>query len=149
MIEIKKFENVDAQKVSKLIIDIFKETNKDISKRGEEFFLKEHSPQNLIAKWKDTFAILVLDENKLIGVGRTKKNGWITHCFVDKEYRRKGIGKMIMKKLEKWLVEKNLKEIYLNSSPFALIFYKKLGYKLNSALKYEHHIPMYLMKKTF
>ncbi len=149
MIEIKKFENVDAQKVSKLIIDIFKETNKDISKKGLKFFLGQHSPQILIEKWNNTYAILALDENKLVGVGRAKKNGWITHCFVDKNYRRKRIGKMIMIKLEKWLIEKNAKEINLNSSPFALVFYKKLGYKPISNLKYEHDIPMYVMKKTF
>jgi len=92
--------------------------------------------------------IVAESENKLLGfvVIHKKFTPDITVLFdreyavidniaVDKEYRRKGIGKALMKKAHKWARKKGITKIELNVFEFnknALQFYKNLGYKTRS-----------------
>ena len=59
----------------------------------------------------------------------------------------KGIGRLLMLKLEKWIKNKKKSEIFLNSSPFALRFYKKLGYKRLGKKRLYHGLQLYPMIK--
>ena len=61
---------------------------------------------------------------------------------------RKGIGQALMQKMENWLKRNSVKHVKLNSSLFALEFYKGIGYKKTTLKRRTYHgIPMYSMKK--
>lgn len=83
---------------------------------------------------KDSIHIMVIVNNKIVGVGRihfnSKKEAQIRYMAVKKEYRGKGIGTLILKELEKNAQEKCVKWIILNSREDAVKFYKQQGYKV-------------------
>ena len=64
--------------------------------------------------------------NKIVGVIATRNCG--THIalfFVDKKYQRQGVGK----KLFQTILENKISKLTVNSSPFAIPIYHKLGFK--------------------
>jgi len=71
-------------------------------------------------------------ENKLIGMGRAISDGacdsYIQDVAVLKEFRGRGIGKMIMDEIIKYLKSKNINWITLVSEPDAVLFYQKYGF---------------------
>ncbi|TYB31567.1 MAG: GNAT family N-acetyltransferase [Candidatus Mcinerneyibacterium aminivorans] len=59
----------------------------------------------------------------------------IDNIAVDDNYRNKGVGTALMKKVHKWAKSRNINEIVLNVYEFndeAIEFYKKLGYRTRS-----------------
>ncbi|PIN90460.1 hypothetical protein COU57_03385 [Candidatus Pacearchaeota archaeon CG10_big_fil_rev_8_21_14_0_10_32_14] len=139
------FKKKDSRKVSEFIIKIFKEFNgKHLTKESVKFFVETYNKENIEKKWLKNFVIISEINDKIIGVGRAKKDGWITHCYVDKRFMRKGIGSVIINNLEN-SIKKN--KIFLNSSPYALKFYRKLGYKRCGNKKLYNGIPLYPMIK--
>ena len=145
---IRRFKKKDSKEVSNLIFKIFEEFNaKDLPKRSIQFFMEKYSEKEISEKWIKDYVIIVEDKNKIIAIGRAKKNGWITHCYVDKDYMNEGIGKVVMYRLENWLKRTRNRKILLNSSPYALGFYKSLEYKPRGRKKSHHGIQMYPMEK--
>ena len=145
---IKKFKRENSREVSDLIIKTFKEFNgEDSTKEGIKFFTEMYKKENIEEKWLKDYVIIAKINNKIIGVGRAKKGGWITHCYVDKEYMGKGIGSNLMNELENWIKLTKDDKILLNSSPSALQFYKKRGYKPAGNKLLYHGIPLYPMVK--
>jgi len=71
-------------------------------------------------------------ENKLIGMGRAISDGacdsYIQDVAVLKEFRKRGIGKMIIDEIIKFLKSKNITWITLVSEPEAVSFYRKYGF---------------------
>ena len=146
--KIRKATQKDAKKISNFIIRIFKEFNgKHSTKEGIRFFTETYNKKNIEKKWADDYVIIMGFNGKIIGVGRAKRDGWITHCYIDKKYMRKGIGSILMNKLEKWIKQTKKNKVLLNSSPFASKFYKKLGYKQKGKKKLYHGILLYPMVK--
>ncbi len=78
--------------------------------------------------------IMAIKDSKVLGVGRGHFNNndeaQIRYMAVDENQQGKGVGKSILRELEKRLKEKNAKYIVLNSRESALDFYKKQGYKV-------------------
>jgi len=148
-ITINKFKKSDSKEVSDFIIKIFKEFDaKGLSMEAIEFFSELYKKENIEKKWTKDHVIIIRSNKSIMGVGRAKKDGWITHCYVDKNYMGKGIGSILMKKLELWIRNVMKKDkILLNSSPFALQFYKKLGYTEKGKKKMYHGIPLHQMIK--
>lgn len=68
-----------------------------------------------------------VDENKIVGTG-TLYNGEIMACFILPEYQGKGIGKEIVRILEKEAKDSGLEKVWLVSVLSAVKFYEKLGY---------------------
>ncbi|MEM2937140.1 MAG: GNAT family N-acetyltransferase [Candidatus Bathyarchaeia archaeon] len=60
------------------------------------------------------------------------KRGYICDCFVEKSYRRQGIGKALIKAMLEWFIEKGVEcveaDIYSNNVP-SLKLFKKLGFE--------------------
>jgi len=92
------------------------------------------------------------NNGKIIGIGRIHKISsdvyQIRYFAVHKDYRKKGLGKHLMKDLEEIAIEKNSAYIILNAREGAVNFYKKLGYKiLKKTFLLYGKIQHYEMKK--
>lgn len=149
-IKIRRFKKSDAEAINRLLMRVFSKYNaKEVSQKGMEFFRERYSKKNIQDMWgKDDYVLVAEKDTRLVGVGRAKKNGWITHVYVSGNYMGKGIGQTLMQKMESWLRRNSIKYAKLNSSLFALEFYKRLGYKkITLRRKIYHGIPMYSMKK--
>ena len=85
-------------------------------------------------------------DGKIIGVTAIGINNHISLFFVDSSYHRKGIGKALFKELVSRLNVQNVKEITLNSTPFAVQFYKKIGFDIAGSCVKKHGVLYTPMK---
>ncbi|GBE19936.1 protease synthase and sporulation negative regulatory protein PAI 1 [archaeon BMS3Abin17] len=113
-------------------------------KRGSIKELKENETKILKEDLKNssTTIFIAIKEKKIVGfitlsfpsknANIKSKRGEINDLFILKEYRKKGIGKMLLKKALTFFRLKKVKLILLNvdSNNFsALKFYEKIGFK--------------------
>lgn len=82
----------------------------------------------------DFFSVCVLDDDKIIGMGRVIGDGaiyfYIQDVIVHPQHKSRGVGKMIMKSIEKYL-NKATKEnafVGLMAAEGVKEFYEKYGY---------------------
>ena len=72
-------------------------------------------------------------DSQIVGAGRlhfnTEKEAQIRYMAIEEKYRRKGIGSLILKELEKRAKETGEEYIILNAREKAVNFYKKHGYE--------------------
>lgn len=68
------------------------------------------------------------DDEKIIGVLAAKNINHISMLFVDKEYHRKGIARKLLETLILVCKSVDKEEITVNSSPYAVSIYHKLGF---------------------
>ena len=92
---------------------------------------------NKLSKQKNNYFIVVIDNRKLIGFGnlnivikvRGSWQGIIEDIVVKKEFQKKGIGKLLVKRLIEIAKKKNCYKVILQSPKKNLYFYKKIGFK--------------------
>lgn len=97
--------------------------------------------------------IIAVEENKIVGCGRAHFNSdveaQIRYMAVENDWQGKGVGKLILDKLERSVIEKGAKKIILHARDTAVKFYEKNGYKV---VKESHtlfgSIPHFLMEKN-
>jgi len=80
-------------------------------------------------------AIIIYDEEKPVAIGCFKQHNnstvEIKRMYVDKNYRGKGVSKMVLNELEKWAVEQGFQYAILETSihfEVAKNLYKNAGY---------------------
>jgi GNAT superfamily N-acetyltransferase len=166
MTKLRLFIKKDSELVSKLLLSVFHEFNLDgVSEEGINFFDENHFPDKIRKDWAIRYAVIekdkrimvvqpyayslvAIERDSIIGAGRAKYDGWITHCFVSPEHIRNGIGKDLIGRMETWISKKpEINFIRLNASPFGLGFYEHLGYKKTTGIRIYHGLPIYPMKK--
>lgn len=148
-IEIIKPDVSEAEIINNLIIDVFmKCVAAEYSEEGVKFFLNICNPGEILVKINEDTPILVAKtEEKIVGIIWTRGINHISRYFVDVACQSKGIGRILFNGL---LVEvkskyKEISEITVNSSPFAMKAYEKLGFikteeeKIGNGMRY---IPM-------
>lgn len=72
--------------------------------------------------------VAVADE-KIVGLISIRSRHHISLLFVDEKYHHRGIATALMQEVVKTLTEKNEKEVTVNSSPYAVGFYHKMGFE--------------------
>ena len=82
---------------------------------------------------KSAFHLMGIKNKKIIASGRLHFNSadeaQIRYMAVSRKLQGIGIGKKVLKLLEKNAIENNAKKIVLNARDHAIDFYKTLGYK--------------------
>ncbi|MBO4981848.1 MAG: GNAT family N-acetyltransferase [Lachnospiraceae bacterium] len=73
--------------------------------------------------------MVALDGQRIIGAASVRNRNHLSLLFVDEEYHYKGVGSALMNRLCRYL-EKEAGEKYmsLKAAPYAVGFYKKLGF---------------------
>jgi len=124
--------------------------------RKEVFVKEQHVPiENEFDEFDCESIFLVLyDRNLPIATGRAfKKNDAgeykLGRFAVLKNYRRLGIGAVMVRTLEAILIKQGGCAAYLSAQTHALEFYRKLGFVQSGDEYLEENIPHYAMKKTY
>lgn len=144
MINIRKYEEIDKEKVIKLVHEVLFEifnaearNIEDLKKIKEEYFEK------------GGIFYVAEDDGKIIGTIAVKRENNIARLkrmFVDKKYRKQKIAQKLLDKTLKFCKSKYYKKIILSTYPqmkTAIEFYKKNGfkeYKRNEQIFFEKNL---------
>lgn len=92
---------------------------------------------------------VALKDGKMVGMITVRSNSHISLLFVDEKCHRKGIGRALVFRLCQYLKEElGVGRVTVNSSPFGVGFYHRIGFKdLNSEQKADgiRYTPMELI----
>ena len=130
----RKLNKPDLQEVSELVWRVFNEFEApEYSDEGIENFRKFIDVEELTNNFnsgKMQFYGCILEGN-IIGVIAVRQFNHISLMFVDKEFHRKGIARNLFKLLKNKLSGsfEREKSITVNSSPYAVEIYERLGFK--------------------
>ncbi|TXT62733.1 MAG: GNAT family acetyltransferase [Promethearchaeota archaeon] len=141
------FRSENARDVSNLIRKTLSESNrKYYPKSVIKFLSDEYSSEHIKNLSKKIDFFIALDGKKIVGVVGLEKN-YISSVFVLPKFQKKGVGKDLMKHVEKKAQTCGHKKVNLNSSINALDFYKKIGYELGNKVEEENYGITYEMSK--
>ncbi|PWA12758.1 GNAT family N-acetyltransferase [Pueribacillus theae] len=135
-------------------VETDKEMNDALYVRSVVFVEEQHVPVELEIDEHENHAIHFIvynDEEKPIGAGRLRKvdnGGKIERISVLREFRNKGLGRLLMQKIEQTAKEKQWLPLLLNAQIQVETFYKSLGYSTCSETFMEAGIPHVSMKKV-
>ena len=104
---------------------------KDYTEEGIESFRDFISDQWLKKMFiKGEYQMFVaLENSKIIGFLTIRNKHHISLLFVDKDYHRKGIGRTLVEQVGEYLItEVGVDYMTVDSAPYALEFYHKLGF---------------------
>lgn len=134
MFEIRKVNPNEVDAALQLALEVFTEFEApDYKPQGVETFKGFISDEKLVQGFKRGICPMyaAFDNGKLIGlIGMRANKTHINLVFVKKEYQRKGVATEIFRYLLSDLRRENpaLSEITLNSSPYGVPFYLRLGF---------------------
>lgn len=137
--------------MSKIIIRVadFDTDFTEIKEIRTAVFIKEQNvPIEL--EWdefdNDSTHILAYYNNKAVGTARLLNDGHIGRMAVLKAYRRRNIGKKMLKYMLELAHKNLLTEIEVSAQEHAVEFYKKQGFSVISDVYLDAGIPHYDMK---
>lgn len=132
--KIRKFKNSDAQEVCDVLIssithtfhqDYLNAPNASLYK-----WLENKKPENII-KWMSSSEnenVIIEIDGAIAGVGLIGlRSGSILLCYLLPDFIGKGIGKVMIQKLERYAQKAGVEKICFSSTPSAEKFYKKWG----------------------
>lgn len=107
-----------------------------------EIELDRHDPACL-------HVVAIAEGGQAVGTARMTPGGHIGRCAVLKEWRGRGIGSRLVRRLVDIANERGLRSVHLNSQVQAVPFYEKLGFQITGSEFYEANIAHLAMgKKT-
>ena len=159
MIEIKEYEEKYAKEMSDIILSnmyeiIIKDHGKEVVDKLSKFFTENEIKKNFPNRTK---CFVALKDNEVVGTASIDKF-WgddtgtkyiILTVFVRMENHRQGIGKLLIKKLEEFAKEINVKQLVIPSSIYGCEFYRKLGYDYLDGKKELNEDKEYMLVKYF
>lgn len=105
---------------------------KDYSREGIQSFQEFLSDTVLYRMFSngDYPMFVACDDDRLIGMITLRSMCHVSLLFVDEDYHRRGVGRSLMKELVEF-VQKELNgwRVTVNSSPYGIGFYHKVGFK--------------------
>ena len=135
MIWVRKYKKGDEYEISKIITkDLYSENIKDYKKEDIDKLSKTLNPQFISKRAEMFHGYVVLDEDKIIGVGMigpywdSKTESSFFTIFIDPSYKGKGIGRKIIETLENDEYYKRADRIEIPASITGLNFYRHFGY---------------------
>jgi GNAT superfamily N-acetyltransferase len=133
MIKIRKFKQGDERKISYLSRKCIVVINSEDMTKKQTAILYNHFMPGQFTKDAKRFKIYVAEfKGKVVGTATldlTMDENWIRAVFVNPKYHGKGIGKKLMRHMENIVKKTGFRSVSLKSSPYAVNFYKRLGYK--------------------
>jgi len=128
-IRIRRFRKRDLPAVKELIdntIDICYLA--DYPKEAVQYFKQYHCDRNILKGAAKGWTIVLEKNNRIIGTG-TIIDSHIMRVFVNPKFQKRGLGKLIMNKLEDKAISSEVNKVKLDASLPSKKFYDVLGYK--------------------
>lgn len=151
---VRRFQNSDADEVSKLIIKTLRTTNiKDYSAEYIENDVKMFTPDGVIERAGWTHFYVIRDNDSIIGCGAIgpywgkEDESSLFNIFVLPEYQGKGVGKKIIETLEKDEYFLRAKRVEIPASITACEFYKKMGYTYKNGIDVVNEEQLFRLEK--
>lgn len=150
--KIRRYTDDDFKSAANLIRQNFKLYNSSFgTKKGIESYLDhldiKKNGQKLFNTFHNSPIHFVAEENgKIIGIVRGSPEK-LSHLFIKGSHQKTGVGSALLKKFELSARKKGAKRIKINSSPNAVNFYQKHGYKRTTGLRNMNGITVQPMKK--
>jgi GNAT superfamily N-acetyltransferase len=88
-----------------------------------------HSESSILSDARIGFVVVAELDRRIVGTG-TLLGKEISRVFVTPDFQRRGIGKLIMNRLERRAAENGVKVVYLISTAVSKMFYESLGYSV-------------------
>lgn len=139
---IRKFQDKDAQEVSALIVTTLRTTNiKDYSSDYIENDVKLLQPKNILERASWTHFYVACDNDKIVGCGAIgpywdkQDESSLFTIFVLPEYQGQGIGRKMIQTLEQDEYFLRSKRIEIPASITGTPFYRKMGYDYKNGIK--------------
>ena len=152
--QIRLFQETDANEVSKLIAKTLRTTNsKDYSSEYIENDVKVFTPEYLIQHSQWTHFYVVCDEDIIIGCGAIgpywgkQDESSLFTIFVLPEYQGKGIGRKIIETLENDEFFLRAKRVEIPASITACEFYRKMGYDYKNDINVVDEEQLFRLEK--
>ncbi len=149
--KIRKFKPSDSREVGNLIAKTFKRfNNNEGTKEGLEWYLgmyKDKNLDNLKKRLKSKIFYIAEEENRIIGMVRGTENRLI-NLFVDGQYHRKSIGKILVENFEREARRKGSHKIIIRASLYATPFYQEMGYRRTTGTRNFRGIKINPMVKS-
>ena len=123
----------------------------DYTEAGIESFREFITDEGLYESFlRGKYQVMVaLDDGKIIGMASVRNYNHLSLLFVDENYHRKGVGRALMDEMCRYLKEQGEKYMSLKASPYALKFYKKLGFRAVKPEEEYSGIRVTAMEKFF
>lgn len=149
--EFRKLNKGEFCEASDLIWNVFNEFEApEYSNEGIDAFKEFIKPERLYENSEKgvMYFYACFYQQKLIGIIASRESCHISLLFVKKEYHLKGIARELFNKLKTNIIKNNpnIKCITVNSSPFAVQIYKKLGFTQSGEEKIEDGLRFTPMK---
>lgn len=135
-IRIRKMSDSQIEEGLHLIWTVFQEfVAPDYSQEGRDYFYNKYMDggfrSKLAAGKESMYGAYVGD--KLAGVLSYSERNTVSCVFVDGNYHRMGIGKKLFETILQKLRKQGVTEVKLNASPYALPFYRHIGFEETGA----------------
>ena len=92
-----------------------------------EFFKNYHSTENILKDLATGYIVVAEADGRILGTG-TLLGTDVRRVFIDPEYQRHGIGKIIAKKLERKAKSLELEKLQLSASLRSRRFWETMGF---------------------
>ena len=152
--EIRRFEEKDAQEVSALIAHTLRTTNiRDYSAEFIENEVNTLTPEYIAWRASWTHFYVVCDGKQIVGCGAigpywgSETESSLFTIFVLPEYQGRGIGRRIIKTLEQDEFFLRAKRVEIPASITACGFYRKLGYDYKDGVSLPDDELLYRLEK--
>ncbi len=75
--------------------------------------------------------MVAVDDGRVIGAGSLRNSNHLSLLFVDEDYHRRGVGRTLMERLCDYL-KREAGECFMSvqAAPYAVMFYRKLGFRI-------------------
>ena len=151
---IRRFEEKDAQEVSALIAKTLRTTNiRDYSSEFIENEVNTLTPAYIAWRASWTHFYVACDGEKIIACGAigpywgSETESSLFTIFVLPEYQGKGVGRRIVKTLEQDEFALRAKRIEIPASVTACEFYRKLGYDFKNGVNTQEEEGLFRLEK--
>lgn len=125
---IRKFKEKDAFQASILAKKGWLINSSYYSKESIKEQIEANSPKNLLKKSKKVIYFVATERDKLLGIAGYDENKVHTF-FVDPQFQRKGIGRILLQKVLFEATRKGIKSLDVWSTFYAEPFYSVFGFR--------------------
>lgn len=152
--KIRRFEDKDAEEVSRLIVKTLKISNsKHYSNEYIEGLAKRFTPKGIIKRAECTHFYVACDGDLIVGCGAIGSyfdkvdESCLFNIFVLPSHQGWGVGRMIIQALERDSLFLRARRVEVPASITACEFYKKLGYVHKGGIEAVDEAGLFCLEK--